>query len=100
MASVAPAVTSTSRVGVAAQAVVRAWCSATASRSGAIPGPGGYWLAPSAMASLGGLSHRGGTVDVGEALPEVHRAGAGGERRHLGEHGDGVGPEAGDRHDS
>ena len=33
------------------------------------------------------LDHLGGPVGVGEALPEVDRAGAQGERRHLGEDG-------------
>ena len=35
---------------------------------------------------LGGLEHRRRPVFVGEALPEVHRADPGGQRRHLGEH--------------
>ena len=48
---------------------------------------------------LGRLQHRGRTVLVREALPEIHRADPGGQRRHLGEHGDGVGLEPGDRHD-
>jgi len=33
----------------------------------------------------GRLGDLGGSVGVGEPLTEVHRAGAGGERRHLGE---------------
>ena len=47
---------------------------------------------------LGDLEHRGRPVLVGEALAEVHRADAGGQRRHLGEDRDRVGLESPHRH--
>jgi hypothetical protein len=47
---------------------------------------------------LGELEHRGWAVLVGEALPEVHRADAGGQCRHLGEHRDGIGAQPRHRH--
>ena len=46
---------------------------------------------------LGGLQHRGGTVLVGKALPQIHRPEAGGQRRHLGEDGHGIRLKAGHR---
>ena len=47
---------------------------------------------------LGDLEHRGRPVLVGEALAQIHRADAGGQRRHLGEDRDRIGLEAPHRH--
>ena len=85
IASVAPVVTSTSPSGSSSMPWKRRWCSAIAARSSGMPGPGGYWLRPSRIACDGRLEHLGRPVGVGEALAEVDRAGARGERRHLGE---------------
>ena len=98
MASVAPTVTSTSVSGSYSMPKCRLRWAAMASRSGAMPSPGGYWLTPSAMAFSRGLQHRRRAVLVGEALPEVHRADARGQRRHLGEDRDRVGLQPRHRH--
>ena len=50
-----------------------------------MPRPGGYWLAPSAIACRAASSTSGWTVLVGEALTEVDRAGARGQGGHLSE---------------
>ena len=47
---------------------------------------------------LGDLEHRGRPVLVGEALAEVHRADARGQRRHLGEDRDRIGLQSPHRH--
>ena len=47
---------------------------------------------------LRGLEHRRWPVFVGEALPEVHRADPGRQRRHLGEHRRRIGLQSRHRH--
>jgi hypothetical protein len=79
MASVAPTVTSTSVSGSYSVPKWRLRCAAIASRSG-------------------DLEHRWRAVLVREALAEVHRADASGQRRHLGEDRYRVGLEAPHRH--
>ena len=54
-------------------------------RSVGRPRAGGYWLQPFADGVDRRVAHLVGTVGVREALAEVHRAGGGGEARHLGE---------------
>ena len=69
MASVAPAVTSTSVSGSYSTPKWRSRCAAIASRSGAMPRPGGYWLTPSAMAFSAVFSIAGGPSSSGKPCP-------------------------------
>ena len=69
MASVAPTVTSTSVSGSYSVPKCRLRCAAIASRSGAMPRPGGYWLTPSAIAFSATLSIEGGPSSSGKPWP-------------------------------
>src|ERR1700757_1623377 len=69
MASVAPTVTSTSVSASYSMPKCRLRWAAMAWRSGAIPIPGGYWLAPSAMASCAAFSNAGGPSSSGNPWP-------------------------------
>ena len=72
IASVAPAVTSTSPSGSYSRPQNRRWWAAMAARSSGIPGPGGYWLRPAAIASAAAASISRRTVGVREPLAQVH----------------------------
>ena len=71
MASVAPAVTSTSVSGSYSSPYHFAWCSAMAARSSGIPGPGGYWLCPARMAATAASSTSGGPSASGKPWPRL-----------------------------
>lgn len=72
MASVAPAVTSTSVSGSHVSPYRRCWCSATAVRSSGMPGPGGYWLPlPSRMARMAASAISAGPSVSGKPWPRL-----------------------------
>ena len=66
IASVAPAVTSTSVSGSNVSPQKRDWCSTTAARSGATPIPGGYWLSPARIAAIAASTTSGGPSTSGK----------------------------------
>ncbi len=71
MASVAPAVTSTSLSGSTGMAQKRCWCSAMAARSSGMPGPGGYWLWPARMAAMAASATSAGPSVSGNPWPRL-----------------------------
>ena len=86
-ASVAPAVTSTSRLGVDVDAVQPLLVRRDRLAQHRHPATGRVLVHSVGDRLARGLEHLGRAVLVGEALPEVDRAGRDGERTHLGEDG-------------
>ena len=66
IASVAPAVTSTSVSGSYSSEYHLAWWAAIACRSSGMPMPGGYWLWPSRMAATAASSTSAGPSSSGK----------------------------------
>ena len=71
MASVAPAVTSTSVAGSTVRPQKRAWWSAMASRSDSMPMPGGYWFCPERIASIAASDTSIGPSSSGNPWPRL-----------------------------
>ena len=71
MASDAPTVTSTPVSGSNSMPYARLRCAAIACRSARMPGPGGYWLTPWAMACCAASSMAGGPSSSGKPWPRL-----------------------------
>src|SRR5688572_15907325 len=71
IASVAPAVTTTSESGSRSRPQNRCSCATIAARSAGMPGSGGYWLAPDRSASAAAASISGGPSVSGKPCPRL-----------------------------